>query len=249
MSVLPVVEIPDPVLRQVAEPVAQVDDGVRALVADMLDAVLVVHVGGVALGLGLKVLAILLAGTGHGGRGGLLELGTLELPAERDNNEKVDADRAEKDGRDLGVGRVELGNVGRRTRVPSRVALLEVVTTDGLDLGRSGRGSVTKLVGKTGVSGTEGGRGDLGKVDGNDTPSTLNTELEEEGTSSKSAEAVGQDPSRDQGTGNDDEGDDGETTAEVLRDVTSDHTTGDGTDVRDDGSERGLVGSQKLGLL
>lgn len=37
MSVLPVVEIPDPVLRQVAQPVAQVDDGVRALVADMLD--------------------------------------------------------------------------------------------------------------------------------------------------------------------------------------------------------------------
>jgi len=37
MSVLPVVEIPDPVLRQLAEPVAAVDDAVRAIVADMLE--------------------------------------------------------------------------------------------------------------------------------------------------------------------------------------------------------------------
>jgi len=37
MAVLPVVEVPDPRLRQVADPVAQVDDATRALVADMFE--------------------------------------------------------------------------------------------------------------------------------------------------------------------------------------------------------------------
>ena len=37
MAVLPIVEVPDPRLRTVCEPVATVDDGVRQLVADMFD--------------------------------------------------------------------------------------------------------------------------------------------------------------------------------------------------------------------
>jgi len=37
MAFLPVVEIPDPVLRQIARPVAAANDAVRALVADMFD--------------------------------------------------------------------------------------------------------------------------------------------------------------------------------------------------------------------
>ena len=37
MAALPIVEIPDPRLRLVSEPVAAVDDAVRALVADMID--------------------------------------------------------------------------------------------------------------------------------------------------------------------------------------------------------------------
>jgi len=37
MSVLPIVEIPDPRLRLVSKPVGEVDDGVRQFVADMFD--------------------------------------------------------------------------------------------------------------------------------------------------------------------------------------------------------------------
>lgn len=37
MAILPIVEVPDPVLRKVCEPVAQVTDEVRGIVADMFD--------------------------------------------------------------------------------------------------------------------------------------------------------------------------------------------------------------------
>jgi peptide deformylase len=37
MAVLPIVEVPDPVLRKVCEPVAEVTDAVRGIVADMFD--------------------------------------------------------------------------------------------------------------------------------------------------------------------------------------------------------------------
>jgi peptide deformylase len=37
MAILPIVEVPDPRLRQISSPVDKVDDGVRALVADMFE--------------------------------------------------------------------------------------------------------------------------------------------------------------------------------------------------------------------
>jgi len=37
MALLPIVEVPDPRLRQISSPVEKVDDGVRALVADMFE--------------------------------------------------------------------------------------------------------------------------------------------------------------------------------------------------------------------
>ena len=37
MAVLPIVEVPDPRLRQVCEPVETIDDGVRAFIGDMFD--------------------------------------------------------------------------------------------------------------------------------------------------------------------------------------------------------------------
>jgi peptide deformylase len=37
MAILPIVEVPDPRLRQISKPVEQVDDAVRALVADMFE--------------------------------------------------------------------------------------------------------------------------------------------------------------------------------------------------------------------
>ena len=37
MAILPIVEVPDPRLREISKPVEAVDDGVRALVADMFE--------------------------------------------------------------------------------------------------------------------------------------------------------------------------------------------------------------------
>ena len=37
MAILPIVEVPDPRLRQISSPVEKVDDGVRALIADMFE--------------------------------------------------------------------------------------------------------------------------------------------------------------------------------------------------------------------
>jgi peptide deformylase len=37
MAILPIVEVPDPRLRQISKPVEQVDDAVRALIADMFE--------------------------------------------------------------------------------------------------------------------------------------------------------------------------------------------------------------------
>ncbi|WEK42869.1 MAG: peptide deformylase [Candidatus Sphingomonas colombiensis] len=48
MSVMPIVEIPDPRLRLVCEPVEAVDDDVRTLVADMFDTMYAAHGIGLA---------------------------------------------------------------------------------------------------------------------------------------------------------------------------------------------------------
>ena len=37
MAILPIIEVPDPRLRKISEPVAQVDDRVRALIDDMFE--------------------------------------------------------------------------------------------------------------------------------------------------------------------------------------------------------------------
>ncbi|HET9427501.1 MAG TPA: peptide deformylase, partial [Allosphingosinicella sp.] len=37
MAILPIVEVPDPRLRQISTPVEKVDDDVRALVSDMFE--------------------------------------------------------------------------------------------------------------------------------------------------------------------------------------------------------------------
>ena len=37
MAILPIIKLPDPILRQVSKPIATVDDGVRRLAADMLE--------------------------------------------------------------------------------------------------------------------------------------------------------------------------------------------------------------------
>jgi hypothetical protein len=57
-----------------------------------------------------------------------------------------------------------------------------VLTSPRFDLRGSGRSHVTQLIGDPGKGRSEGGRRGLGEVDGNHTPCSLNTELEEEDT-------------------------------------------------------------------
>jgi peptide deformylase len=61
MAVLPIVEIPDPRLRLVSEPVETVDDSTRDLVADMIDTMYAAHGIGLAaiqVGVAKRVLVI-----------------------------------------------------------------------------------------------------------------------------------------------------------------------------------------------
>ncbi|UVO49184.1 peptide deformylase [Sphingomonas sp. SUN019] len=61
MAVLPIVEIPDPRLRLVSEPVEKVDDSIRDLVADMVDTMYAAHGIGLAaiqIGVAKRVLVI-----------------------------------------------------------------------------------------------------------------------------------------------------------------------------------------------
>lgn len=48
MAVLPILEVPDPRLRQMCEPVAEVDDAVRAIASDMFDTMYDAHGIGLA---------------------------------------------------------------------------------------------------------------------------------------------------------------------------------------------------------
>ena len=61
MSVLPIVEVPDPRLRLLSQPVAEVDDDVRRLVADMTETMYAAHGIGLAaiqVGVAKRVLVI-----------------------------------------------------------------------------------------------------------------------------------------------------------------------------------------------
>ena len=61
MSVLPIVEIPDPRLRLVSKPVGEVDDAVRKFVADMFDTMYAAHGIGLAaiqVGVDQRILVI-----------------------------------------------------------------------------------------------------------------------------------------------------------------------------------------------
>ena len=61
MAILEILEVPDPRLRDVAEPIATVDDDVRALAADMLETMYAAHGIGLAatqLGITKRILVI-----------------------------------------------------------------------------------------------------------------------------------------------------------------------------------------------
>src|SRR3954449_4217988 len=61
MAILPIVEVPDPRLREISKPVETVDDGVRALVADMFETMYQapgIGLAAIQVGVPLRVLVI-----------------------------------------------------------------------------------------------------------------------------------------------------------------------------------------------
>lgn len=80
-----------------------------------------------------------------------------------------------------------------------------------------------------------------GTHNGNDTPSALYADLDEESSSCKTAEAVWQDPEGDHGTGEQAAENNSEAPAEELRDVTRHKAAHNGTAVADDRRNRGVV--------
>jgi hypothetical protein len=87
----------------------------------------------------------------------------------------------------------------------------------GFDLSRGGADHVTELIGDTTERSTETGRRTLGKIDGYDTPCTLNTKLNEESAGTEFAESVWQDPKRDESSRPEDGDDDSVSNFQVSR--------------------------------
>ena len=87
------------------------------------------------------------------------------------------------------------------------------------DLCGGGRDGVSDLVGNTWESGAELRWRKLVEVNGDDTPSTLNHELQEEGTNGQTRLGFWQDPAGDQRSGTDASNDDGASTTDRLGDV------------------------------
>jgi hypothetical protein len=71
-------------------------------------------------------------------------------------------------------------NLGVIRYIPPLDGRPPVLTSPRFDLRRPGRGHITQLIGDSGERRSEGGRRGLGEVDGNHTPGSLDTELEEE---------------------------------------------------------------------
>lgn len=140
------------------------------------------------------------------------------------------------------------GSVGGRA--------LAAVSSDVYSLGSgvddlSGRRGdhVTELVGKTDERRTEGGRRQLVKVDGNDTPGTLDEELDHEAGSRQTALSGRQNPSWNEASGDEGSANDSATAPEPLRGVTKDSTTNTSTGLHQDGGAGRASGAEVLLLL
>lgn len=84
---------------------------------------------------------------------------------------------------------------------------------------------VPKLICHTRERRPEPRRAHLGKLDGNNTPCSLYTELDTERASGEAGEAAWDDPERNKGADEEGEADDGQSATEVLRKVSCDCTT------------------------
>jgi hypothetical protein len=84
------------------------------------------------------------------------------------------------------------------------------------------------------------------EVDGDDSPCALDTELDEEGTGGEGAEGGGEVPEGEEAKGPNTGGHHRQSTSEVLRDVSSDDTSSDGSTVTRDRGEGCVAGTKSF---
>ena len=99
------------------------------------------------------------------------------------------------------------------------------------DLGCGGRNGVSDLISDAWERSTELRWRKFVQVNGNDAPSSLDHELEEEGTGGQTGLGFWQDPGRDQNCGTEARDDDGASTTDGLGDVSDDGSTDDCSDL------------------
>lgn len=167
-------------------------------------------------------------------------MATLLLRTKGSGDCNTQSDDGSCNAHDGSVSRRALAAVGRDVHSLSR-------SVDDLS-GRRGD-HVTELVGKTNERRTESGGRQLVKVDRNDTPGTLDEELDHEAGSRQAALGGRQDPSWDQASGDECSADDSATTTEPLRGVTEDSTANTSTSLHQDGGAGRTSGAEVLLLL
>ena len=173
-------------------------------------------------------------------RASSLEVTTLLLRTKRSGNSNTHGNDSGSNTHDGAVGGRALAAVGG-----DHHCLGSSVN----NLGRGRGNHVSKLIGKTNKGGTESRGRQLVKVDGNDTPGTLDEELDHEAGSRETALGGGEDPGGNEESRHESSADNGATTTEPLRDVTEDSTTNTGTSLHEDGSASGTGGAEVLLLL
>jgi hypothetical protein len=170
----------------------------------------------------------------------LLEVATLLLGTERsgdDNAQDNDGGRNAHDGSVSGrlgaLGSSDHGGLG-----------------DGVnDLGGRRGNHVSKLVGDTDEGGAESGGRQFAEMDGNDTPGSLDEELDHEARGGEAALGGGKNPGGDEAAGDESCADNGPATTEPLRSVSKDRAANTGASLHEDRSACGTGRAEMLGLL
>ena len=186
---------------------------------------------------GLNVLNRLNVGTD---RTSLLEVTTLLLRTNSGGDCDTDSDDRSSNTHD--------GSISRRL-----LALRSVDHSgfsDGVDDLCRGRGNhVSELVGDTDEGRTESRWGQLAQVDGNDSPGTLDEELDHETRCGQTTLGSGENPGRDEAAGDESSADDHAATTEPLRSVSENGTTDAGASLHENRGASGTGGAEMLLLL
>ena len=170
-------------------------------------------------------------------RSSLLEVTTLLLGTESSSDRNAHSDDGSRNTHDRSV-------CGRRSTAVG--CDLDSLRSGIDDLGRGRGDHVTELVCQTNEGRAEGRRRQLVEMDGNDTPSSLDEELDHEARSRKTSLGGGQDPGGDDQSRHDGGADDSPAATEPLRCVTQDGATNTRTSLHEN---RSAVRSLRVEVL